>query len=111
MTEPVEDNVKQIPVGIYRYDMKPRFVTFPPVLNTVQELFNVQKSWCVMGPADLLQIGKVCTVWNEQEHEELIEPLKVVAKRNVLKNSGERVDFIIVTFDRVAADLTEMKEG
>src|ERR1700748_144522 len=102
MNEPVEDNVKQIPSGVYKYNMKPRFVSYPPALNGIEEFFNKQKSWCVMGPADLLQVGKPSVVYGKEDKREFIEPLKVVAKRNVLKQNGDRVDFVIVTFDRVA---------
>lgn len=85
-----------VPSGIYRYDYKPAFVTWP----------KTNGEWHIWGPEDLCVPGTVVQVekYSEPGVTDYFEILDHVAERVVRKQNGMRVRFVMCTFDRTVTE-------
>lgn len=84
--------MEQIGPGTFSYDKRPVFVRWPAG----------DGNWHVWGPESELAEGTLARVYKHSTQEiEDVEIIDHVAERMVLRRSGERVRFVLTTFDAV----------
>jgi hypothetical protein len=88
--------MSEIPPGQYKYDMFVQFVTWPKDDGT----------WHLFGPVHLMRIGDVAEVKKFDGSTDYVEVLEHVAWRDVKKRDGNKIKFVIATFDRTAEEAT-----
>jgi hypothetical protein len=89
--------LKEVLPGQYKYESRPTFVNYPKG--------GIDGKWHVWGPAEKIVEGKVCEVYNYSEAKMVpVEVLKHVAFRDVLHRNGERVRYVMATYDKVVSD-------
>lgn len=88
----------QISAGHYTYPANPTFANYPKS--------TVDKQWRVWGPESRIVEGYPCEVYHHKESEiKVVEIIEIVAERQVLRKNGERVRYVMATFDSVAEEV------
>lgn len=84
--------MEQIPPGVFKYKKKPVFVRWP----------LGDGEWHVWGPESKLAEGSVVEVYQFSTGDmQAVEVLEHVAERTVLRRDGDKVRFVLATFDSV----------
>lgn len=93
----------KIEPGQYSYPAEPVFVNYPkeaPVPNSIHN-----QRWHVWGPEGKVRLHMPCEVYNHSEQTvKVVEPLDFVAERLVLKRNGQRIRYVMATFDEIAQE-------
>lgn len=88
--------MEEIKPGTFRYENRPVFVRWPA---------DDDGSWHVWGPENLVAEGQVSEVYRYQSDEvKPVEIIEHVAERMVARRGGDRVRFVLATFDRVVEE-------
>jgi hypothetical protein len=84
--------MEQIKPGQFKYGKRPVFVKWPAT----------EGEWHVWGPESEMVPGSVAEVYQHSSGEvQAVEILEHVAERLVLRRGGDKVRFVLATFDGI----------